>query len=427
MGNKSIITEKQVRTALETCPSHFIFHGRNPARNLDIGGGDMGIPGPIGPVKVHSLDGGRRDGTLKDVENLCKIYQASPVMTMNSNNGVEALDIPVETGHLEIMRAVLRHTDKPFYTKLFGYKTMHQAIDMTEIVVGETLEPGSNIYIAPGSCPSLSPMAYSSEVCENIIALAERGQFVTTGSATSTGVTGPYHEYGLLVMQNAELLAGVVLTQLVNPGNPVGYGTGAVTGNLRNATYCSGSHGRVFLQLGTLELGKRMYNLPARVLTFGTESVNMDVQCGIECYEGSMANMLAGGDYMLSEIGTLESLMTTSYEKTIVDEEVASRLLLLRNGMDISDMAASVETILRVGSCGTFLTELDTRKNCRKAWEPTYTQWDSGVKKRPVEELDYVLKRANAEWKKRLAEAPETMLDEGTEEALADYIKTHTK
>lgn len=239
-------------------------------------------------------------------------------MTMNSNNGVEANDVDPVNRHLEIMRALLNHTDKPFYTKLFSYEEMHQAIDMVEIAAGEKLRPGGKVYLAPGSAPSMSPMSYSREVADNIIALAERGQAVTMGTATSTGVTGPIRIFGTITMQNAEVLAGIVLAQLVNPGNPVGYGVGACPGIMKGATYCCGSPGRVMLQIGSMEMGKRFYHLPSRTIPYSTDALNCDIQCGIESYEGTMANILSNADYQLSEIGTLDGLMTTSYEKPLL-------------------------------------------------------------------------------------------------------------
>lgn len=426
-GQQVFITEKQVRDALDKAPSHFVIRGRNSARNLDLGAGDYGVPGPIGPVNVLDIDGGRRPGTLKDVENLVKIYQASAVMTMNSNNGVEANDIPAEKRHLLIMRALLRNTDKPFYTKLFDYDQMHQAMDMIEIVMGEKLEPGGNVYLTSGSCPSMSPLAWAADVADDIIALSERGQAVTTGTATSTGVTGPIRVFGTLVMQNAELLSGIILSQLVNPGNPVGYGTGATPGNMRGANYCCGSPARVALQIGSIEMGKRFYNLPSRTITYGSDSTNMDVQGGIESYENTMGNALSGSDYMLSEIGTLEGLMTTSYEKTIIDEEITSRLIYMRNGIDVSDEAASMETILKIGSRGEFITSRDTLKNMKADWYPQYTDWNATPESRKLDDLQYVLRRANAEWKKRLEEAPESMLDEAIDKALDEYIEKHSK
>ena len=179
------------------------------------------------------------------------------------------------------------------------------------------------------------------------------------------------------------------------------------------------------LQIGSIEMGKRFYHLPTRTEPYTTESSMNDFQSGMESYEGTMSNILSGADYQLGEIGTLDALMTTSYEKTILDEEITSRLLYVKNGIDVSEEAAALETILGVGSGGTFLLEDDTIDQMYDAWYPSYTDWNR--ENIPDEQRDYVLKRANAEWKRRLEEAPESMLDQGVEEALNDYIKHHSK
>lgn len=269
-GSQIFMTEQQINHALSTVPSSFVFHGRDFRNNLNLGGGDYGVCTPIGPVNIRNLDEGFALGTLRHVEELVKIYQGSDVININTNNGVEANDVSVDNRHLEIMRTTLKHTNKPFYTRLFDYHQMHEIMDMVEIVCGEKLEKGGNIWLAPGSCPSLSPMAFSREVADCIIALAERGQAVTLGSATSTGVTGPIRIFGTIVMQNAEQLAGLVLAQLVNPGNAVGYGVAACPGNMRGAKYCCGSPGRVMLQIGSIQMGKEFYHMPTRMLVSST-------------------------------------------------------------------------------------------------------------------------------------------------------------
>ncbi len=424
-GSQIYMTEKQVMNALEMTPHHFVIHGRNSKNDLDLGGGDYGVCTPIGPINVRKLGEGLRQGTFKDAEDLCKIYQASDVINVNTNNGVEANDIPVEYRHLEVMRMVLKHTDKPIYTRLFDYHQMHEAMDMMEIACGEKLEKGGNIWLAPGSCPSLSPMAYSREVADCIVALAERGQVVTLGSATTTGVTGPIQIMGTIVMQNAEQLAGIVLTQLINPGNAIGYGVAACPANMKGAKYCCGSPGRVALQMGSIEMGKNFYHLPTRTEPYTTESSLNDFQAGMEDYEGTMCNILTGADYQLGEIGTLDSLMTTSFEKTILDEEITSRLLYIRNGIDVSEEACAVETITEVGSCGNFLCEEDTIDQMYDHWYPKYTDWNRDIEAIGDSDYTYILRKANAEWKRRLEEAPESMLDKEVEKELDAYVETH--
>lgn len=426
-GQQVYFTEKQVMDALATAPSHFVIEGRNPDRKLDLGGGDYGVAGPIGPVNIVSLDEPARPGTLADVENLVKIYQASKVMTMNSNNGVEANDVDVDNRHLMVTRALLRNTDKPVYTRLFDYRQMHEIMDMIEIAVGDKLEKGGRIYLSAGSTPSISPLSWSTEVLDNIIALAERGQVVTTGTATSRGITGPILPFGTVIVQNAEVLSGIVLAQLVNPGNPVGYGTAATPGNMRGAKSAFGSPGITPLQIASLEMGQRFYHLPSRTEAYSTDSPNIDVQCGIESYESTYGNTLSGADYMLSEIGTLSGLMTTSLEKTIIDEEITSRLIHMHNGFDVSDESASIDEILETGSAGTYITSDNTLEYMMDDWYPSVTDWNSKADDRPAGDYEYVLRRANAEWKRRLEEAPDCMLDEGTAKALDEYVNKHLR
>jgi len=61
------------------------------------------------------------------------------------------------------------------------------------------------------------------------------------------------------------------------------------------------------------------------------------------------------------------------------------------------------------------------------AWYPDYTDWDSNYKKRPMEDYTYVLRRANEEWKRRLEEAPETLLDKSTAEEIDAYVAKHSR
>lgn len=57
-GEQVYFTEDQVMKAVETAPSHYVIRGlKNPAGNLDLGGGDYGVSTPIGPVSTMTMDG----------------------------------------------------------------------------------------------------------------------------------------------------------------------------------------------------------------------------------------------------------------------------------------------------------------------------------------------------------------------------------
>ncbi len=419
-GNQVFFTQAEVENALKLCPKSFTLKCREKKYDIHLGEGKyLGVPGPVGPVNVSCLEKGVRLGTLEDISNLTKIYHASEVVNVTSNTATEANDIDMDARHLHVQYEVLKNSSKPFCTKIMNFEKTNQILDMAEIALGGIGSFKGEAYMAIGSAPSLSPLAWETTTSDCLIACATRGQVVSVGTGLTTGITAPARVFGTLVMQNAEVLAGIILTQLVNPGNPVVYGTGGMPGNMRGAKYNCGSPSRMFIQTGTVEIGK-YYNLPTRTLTYGTESKILDIQCGIESYEGTFASIMSGADYMLSEIGTTGGLMTTSYEKTIIDEEITSRMLHLKNGIEVTDDAASLDVIYEVGSGGAFLTTEDTLMNFNDDWYASITDWNIG---RDEQDFDYTLKRANDEWKKRVEEAPETTLSPEAEKELKAYIE----
>lgn len=179
-GNQVYFTRKQVDDVIKLCPESFIIRGRDEKYNLELGRGkDFGVPGPVGPVDVTDMDNGVRPGELEDITKLSKIYQASDVININSNTSVEANDINEEERHLWVQLEVLKHCTKPFYSKILPYEKMNQVIDMTEIAMGGKGSLNGKIYMAIGSAPSLSPMAWDETITDCIIACAERGQVVS--------------------------------------------------------------------------------------------------------------------------------------------------------------------------------------------------------------------------------------------------------
>ena len=79
-----------------------------------------------------------------------------------------------------------------------------------------------------------------------------------------------------------------------------------------------------------------------------------------------------------------------------------------------------------MGSGGNFLCEEDTIDLMHDAWYPKYTDWNRDIEA-IGDDYTYVLKKANEEWKRRLAEAPETLLDKEVAKAVDEYVEAHRK
>ena len=67
------ITEKEVMRALETVPSRFVVHARNPQYNVAIGEEDFVFLPTAGAPNVSNADGVRRPATLDDYFTCCKL------------------------------------------------------------------------------------------------------------------------------------------------------------------------------------------------------------------------------------------------------------------------------------------------------------------------------------------------------------------
>ena len=207
------------------------------------------------------------------------------------------------------------------------------------------------------NCCALSPLGYSYEVLDNIMGLVEEGQPVTIITCSMTNLTAPAGLMGSVIQDNATILAGIVLTQLINPGVGVIYGTVSSPTDMRKTAIAIGSPEAQLIQMATVALG-RYYGLPVRSGVGGTDSMKPDYQAGVETMSSLLTTYLGKTDFALNSAGILQSYAVGSYEKFVLDEEVNRILIRLNKGIAISDIKASkvFEEIKKAGPLGNYLS-----------------------------------------------------------------------
>ncbi|MBS3783495.1 MAG: trimethylamine methyltransferase family protein [Anaerolineae bacterium] len=92
-----------------------------------------------------------------------------------------------------------------------------------------------------GVISSLTPLRYSREMAGALVAYAREGQALLVANLAMAGTTAPITLAGMLAMQNAEMLAGIVLSQLVKPGTPVIYEATSTNVDMRTGALVIGS------------------------------------------------------------------------------------------------------------------------------------------------------------------------------------------
>ena len=183
----------------------------------------------------------------------------------------------------------------------------------------------------------------------------------------------------------------------------------------------------MLINMVNVQMALDFYHLPDRSMPAMTESRKVDCQAGYETMQGMLMAMLSGTHFLHESLGCIDSIMTTSYEKIIIDEELFSRALHICEGIDTSEIALCVDIIQEVGHTGTYLDHSNTYEHFRENWIPFVSDWDSPSRPSTSENDEDVLVRANRIWKERLRNAPESLIDKEIDKELKAYIRTASK
>jgi trimethylamine--corrinoid protein Co-methyltransferase len=135
-----------------------------------------------------------------------------------------------------------------------------------------------------------------------------------------------------------------------------------------------------------------------------------------------MAGILGGAHMIFECLGVLDTLMTTSYEKLMIDLEIISRLMRIQKGIDATDKEKALESIQKIGHESGYISHTDTLTNFRKRWQPTLSEWGTYEDWKASGSQD-VAARANRQYKEILAKAPPSLIDPEVDKALQAFIR----
>jgi trimethylamine--corrinoid protein Co-methyltransferase len=414
------LSEADVREALDVAPSHFVVHARNPQHDVSIGKDDFAFAPGYGAPFVASPDGEQREATMEDYDNFCKLVQTSKHIDMNGFMMVEPSDVPPDTAHLDMMRSSILLCDKAFMGSPVSRQGAIDALEMAGVVWGGTEKlRGKPVMIS--LINSLSPLQFSEEMAASLIEFARHGQPCVIAALIMAGSSGPVTMAGVLALQNAEILAGLTLAQLVNPCTPIVYGSASSVMDMRLGALAIGAPELPQFVSATAQLA-RFYGLPSRSGGSLTDAHFPDMQAGVESALALAAAVRGGIHFILHSCGILGSYISMSYEKFLVDEELCGMVRKLVQPVEVSEASIDLETIRKVGIGGQYLTEAKTFELCRTEFflpdlanRSDYHAWAGAGKVRADQ-------RANAALEGRLAAYEKPDIDTEVVRALSDYV-----
>ncbi len=224
------------------------------------------------------------------------------------------------------------------------------------------------------------PLRWTELALEIFRRTAGHGIPTTVNGEPMAGVSGPVTLAGSAAVGNAEILAGIVVNQLLEPGRPCIYNLGlAHVMDMRTALAVTGGPENAILADISAAMG-RLYGLPSASWV-STESMCPDEQAALEKMLGFHAHM-ASGVSLIWGVGQLESQMTISPAQAVIDNEAISYVRRFMRGVEVNDESLALDVCRSVGIAGSFLEHDHTLRHHRSElhmpallWRQRREQW----------------------------------------------------
>jgi trimethylamine--corrinoid protein Co-methyltransferase len=385
-GQTALFEEKQLMHWINKAPGRFTLYARNPDHDMFIGGDSTEYAAGYGTPTIVSLDGNRRSATLEDYITFVKLVDQSEYFNINGGILVQPCELPSIYSNPAMMYATLTHSDKCILGLPGTADEVEHIMNMGGIIFGGKEEFIKRPHIAT-MVSTLSPLQIDHIALQTMLVCARHKQPLIISPAPAAGTTGPIMMASNISLANAEALAAIAITQIINEGTPVVYGLQSYAADMGSGNISIGSPGYSIQAKYCAQLAK-LYGLPSRTGGTNTDAKGVSVQSG---YESMMSMLLACQNkvnLIIHSAGILDAFAATSYEQFIVDLEIISMIEFYLGDIETDPEDFAFDVIREVGIGGQFITTQHTLERCRKAsWHPQIGLRGFLVKGSPNEQL----------------------------------------
>jgi trimethylamine--corrinoid protein Co-methyltransferase len=389
------LPEQLVMDSIAKAKKQYILYGRDLQCTARFGYGDlvlMSSPGQYG--WIDSKTGRLRSATIQDSSDAICLGDALPNINIVGSMA-QPKEISETYREVFLTAELAKGTCKPTRTWVFNRRTARYVLEIYRTVAGGEAalreHPMTEAFLEP-----ISPLQLPHDGLDAMIEFIQAGQPVNIGPMAMTSGTAPATLAGTLAQENAEILATIVISQLLQPGTPVTYG--GIPHIMDPATgICSfGSPEQMLMAVACVQMG-RFYGFPVYINVGLTDAKIPDVQAGIEKGSSLMLGALAGAD-TFGHAGICGTDHGASLLWLAIDDELMAYVKRVVRGFDVNEETIATEVIDKVGPAGSFLAEEHTVRLFREQlWLPgtawTRAMWDAWEKEGRTSMADRIRKK----------------------------------
>lgn len=305
---------------------------------------------------LDSDTGQTRRSTCEDVATFARICHHLPHLDMI---GVPVMpqDVPDPRATLLYgLRAVIENSDKPVFFSTDRAEVNRACLDLLAAACDGDLK--HQVYGLSQLSPT-SPLVWEEGVLEALADTVTTGVPLAILPEPNAGVSAPFTLAGLLTMNNAECLCGLVMIQLLKPGHKVMYANSWTTTDMRTGAALVGSVETSLCRIAGAQLAG-FYGLPSHTTAPNSDNHAHDEQNAWEKTLSTFCALGAGNDLIVN-CGMFATGMTCSHEQLVLDEELAGLSRRLVQGLQVDETTIARELIEQTGPGGpTYLTAAHT-------------------------------------------------------------------
>ena len=346
-----------VEECLAKSPSSFRVRSRDSKNDLILSSGDVTYFSPSCGMNTVDIDTWEpRQPTRKEFYDHIKILDALPNVHMQICFPYYGFaKVPQIMCCVESAAAKIRNSSK---VQMEGgvednVKWIFEMMKATDQDVLNLVNPAA-------------PLTYYKDVTDAIQTYVQGNMPCHFTSGSVAGATGPATIAGVQVTENACNIAGIVLSQLLEPGSKIWAGSMIMVQNMVTG---SPSFGAIENTLNEVIFNQiwRKYKVPTYSSACAwTSSKMIDYQSAYEMSMAAIVTAMSGASVIYLQ-GGLTAELSAHPVKAILDDDIAGMIGRFLSGVEVSDETLGVDVINEVGPIpGHFLNRAHTREWWKK-------------------------------------------------------------
>jgi len=357
------LPEKLVMDSIAQAGKKFALYGRDNSNPVGFGSGNlilMSSPGQFSWIDIET--GQRRPATIQDAKDAIRLGDALKNINIV---GVMAQPEEVSDKYRDVFLTgeLVKGTTKPTRCWVRNGATARYILEIYRTIAGGDAalraKPMVEAFLEP-----ISPLQLPKDGLDIVREFSQAGQPVSIGPMAMTSATAPATLAGTLAQENAEILAGIVVTQLLAPGTAITYGGIPHIMDMRTSICSFGSPEQGLMAVAMTQIAQ-FYGFPVYINVGLTDAKVPDAQAGIEKASSLLLGVLAGAD-TFGHCGICGTDHAGSLLWLAFDNELMNYVKRIARGFEVNAGTLATDVVNLVGPVGNFLAEQHTVEHFRK-------------------------------------------------------------